>query len=210
MRIYNYDPATGEYLGTSEADQSPLEPGVYLLPAHATDQPVPTAKAGQAAVFLDGTWRLVPDYRSQPVCLIDADGYFLGLASLTLGEALDSRHILTDPPAAEIPRPQWTTDKWRDGRTPAEIMASYEAAIDARLDQFAQLRGYRDGDRLASYKGSSNATWAGEADRFIELRDQTWTKFISISADVTAGKRPMPTLDDLLLELPVLTWDSNA
>ena len=73
-----------------------------------------------------------------------------------------------------------------------------------------QARGYRHGDRLASYKGSQNATWSAEADCFIGLREATWTKFISISSDVTAGKRPMPTLDDLLLELPVLTWDSNA
>ena len=91
-----------------------------------------------------------------------------------------------------------------------QLLCTYEAAIEGRLDQFAQSRGYRNGDRLASYKGSQNATWAAEADRFIALRDQTWTKFIAISDDIKAGKRSMPTLDDLLLELPVLTWDANA
>ena len=93
---------------------------------------------------------------------------------------------------------------------PVDVLVSYEAAIEARLDQFAQSRGYRHGDRLASYTGSKNATWAAEADRFIALRDQTWTKFIAISDDIKAGKRPMPTLDEILAELPALTWDANV
>ena len=87
-----------------------------------------------------------------------------------------------------------------------QLLCTYEAAIEVRLDQFAQSRGYRHGDRLASYKGSPNATWAAEADRFIELRDLTWTKFISISDDVTSGKREVPTLDELFNELPALIW----
>lgn len=90
------------------------------------------------------------------------------------------------------------------------VLAGYEAAIEARLDQFARSRGYRHGDRLASYKGSQNATWSAEAGRFIELRDQTWAKCYAIIAEVKAGKRSMPTLDELLLELPVLSWDDNV
>lgn len=91
--------------------------------------------------------------------------------------------------------------------SPGMLLAAYETAIDARLDQFAQTRGYRDGDRLACFRNSSNTTWAAEADRFIELRDLTWTKFISISDDVTSGKREVPSLDGLFNELPALTWN---
>ena len=36
MKIYHYHPATRKYLYQDNADESPLEPGVFLLPAHAT------------------------------------------------------------------------------------------------------------------------------------------------------------------------------
>lgn len=39
--IYNWHPITKEFVGTSKADESPLEPGVYLVPAYATQTPIP-------------------------------------------------------------------------------------------------------------------------------------------------------------------------
>ncbi|MEH6564573.1 MAG: phage tail protein [Halopseudomonas sp.] len=41
MLIYNYDHA-GLLTGSALADESPLEPGVYLLPARCTTEPPPT------------------------------------------------------------------------------------------------------------------------------------------------------------------------
>ena len=125
---------------------------------------------------------------------ISSDQHQLLLAGQAAGKIIAAdatgRPTLIDPPPP----------------TPEQTLQSYEAAIEGRLDQFAQSRGYRHGDRLASYKGSSNATWAAEADRFIGLREATWTKFISISDDIKSGKRTMPELDELLAELPALTW----
>ena len=45
---HQFDPA-GFYLGQFEADESPLEPGVYLLPARTTCTPPP-------AEVPDGKW----------------------------------------------------------------------------------------------------------------------------------------------------------
>ena len=102
--------------------------------------------------------------------------------------------ILIDPPAPTL----------------EQTLQIYTAKIQARLDSFVQSRSYDSGVSCASYAASTNATFKSEANRFIELRDQTWDKCYAVMDDVTAGKRPMPTFDDLLLELPVLTWDSNA
>lgn len=55
MQIYHYHPDTGEFLGVGLADQSPLEPGVYLIPAHATTTAPPTAMSGKVRVWR-GEW----------------------------------------------------------------------------------------------------------------------------------------------------------
>lgn len=67
MQIWHYHPATGLLLGTSEADPSPLEPGVWLIPAHATAELPPTAAAGEEAHWQDGAWHLRPVPAPEPV-----------------------------------------------------------------------------------------------------------------------------------------------
>jgi hypothetical protein len=64
MQIHNYD-ATGEYLNTTAADESPLEPGIYHLPSQTTALPLPTLLANEQAVFVDGVWTVVADHRGQ-------------------------------------------------------------------------------------------------------------------------------------------------
>ena len=65
MKIYHYDPATGELLGSSEAEPNPMEPGKHLVPAYATDQQPPAVAALQVAVFEAGIWVLKEDHRSE-------------------------------------------------------------------------------------------------------------------------------------------------
>lgn len=58
MRIFHYHPTTGEFIETSMADESPLEPGVFAVPAHATEIEPPPPKAGFVAVFDKVSWKL--------------------------------------------------------------------------------------------------------------------------------------------------------
>ena len=64
MKIYNYHPEYKCYIGESFADPSPLDPpGVWLIPAYATDVSLPDYSAGTIPVF-DGTeWKVVTDNR---------------------------------------------------------------------------------------------------------------------------------------------------
>ena len=48
--VYNYQPFTGIYSHMNEARESPLEPGVFLLPANATFEKVIEVGDGQVAV----------------------------------------------------------------------------------------------------------------------------------------------------------------
>jgi len=60
MQIYNYAPETGEYLGASIADESPLEPGVFLIPAYATTTAPPEPQEGYVRRFSNGAWGYSP------------------------------------------------------------------------------------------------------------------------------------------------------
>lgn len=58
-QVHHYDEHTGLYLGTSDAFESPLESGVFLIPAFATDIDLPEFVPGKALVFADGAWTLI-------------------------------------------------------------------------------------------------------------------------------------------------------
>jgi len=45
----------GYFVGVTEADESPLEPGVFLLPAKTVDAPAPTIPEGKRAKW-EGDW----------------------------------------------------------------------------------------------------------------------------------------------------------
>lgn len=60
MLIYNYHPFTGELLGSDVADESPREPGVFLIPAYATTETPPTPVEGQLIRFVEGAWGYSP------------------------------------------------------------------------------------------------------------------------------------------------------
>ena len=65
MKIHHYHPQTGECLGAGAADPNPLEPGEWLVPAHATPEAPPEVPEGLAAVWQGEAWALVEDHRGR-------------------------------------------------------------------------------------------------------------------------------------------------
>ena len=61
--VYQLD-KDGVYLGETIAQESPLEPGVYLMPAGCIETPPPAVKANQFARW-DGKW-IVEDIPEPP------------------------------------------------------------------------------------------------------------------------------------------------
>ena len=112
----------------------------------------------------------------------------------TLGKRIvadeSGRPILQDPPPP----------------TAEQIVAQYTAAVQKRLDDFARTRGYDGILSAATYAASTVPKFKAEGQYCVEARDATWAKCYEVLAAVEAGSRPMPTLDELLAELPVLTW----
>ena len=96
MKIYHYHPFTGEYLGEADADESPLEKGVYLIPAYATDIAPQMAGKNKTPVFSEGKWAVRDDFRG----------------SVFYDTATGERHELSA--IGEAPDPSWTN------KTPGE------------------------------------------------------------------------------------------
>ena len=65
MLVYSFHPQTGELVGQDVADPSPLEPGIWLVPAGATSATPPAPQAGKARVWNGSAWTLKPDHRGE-------------------------------------------------------------------------------------------------------------------------------------------------
>lgn len=64
--VYHYHPRTGVLTGSGFADDNPLDPGNWLIPAHATTDTPPDVPAGHVAMRLGSEWIVVRDRQSQP------------------------------------------------------------------------------------------------------------------------------------------------
>ena len=62
--VYQTD-ASGLFVEEVEARESPLEPGVYMIPAGCVEVPPPAAQAKKAAVWTADAWTLVADHRGE-------------------------------------------------------------------------------------------------------------------------------------------------
>lgn len=102
----------------------------------------------------------------------------------------DEHPVLSDPP---LP-------------TTEQLIAQYTSAVKQRLDDFARTRGYDEILSAATYATSAVPKFSAEGQYAVTARDATWTKCYEILGEFEAGQRPMPTLEEILAELPVLEW----
>lgn len=59
MKIVSQLDANGYFVAAVEADQSPLEPEVFLIPGGAIDVAPPTIPQGKVALWQNGAWAFV-------------------------------------------------------------------------------------------------------------------------------------------------------
>lgn len=117
----------------------------------------------------------------------DADGFALTLTSW--------------PQDARLATQQEIDDINNPPKTFAEIVAEFESAIQAELDADAEAKGYDNILSACAYAGAPNPFQA-EAELFISRRGNVWAYCYQELAKVQAGTRPMPTIEEIISELP--------
>lgn len=90
--------------------------------------------------------------------------------------------------------------------TEEEIQKMLTDGVQAYMDETAQTRGYDNIHTACSYANSTDEIFKAEGTACLAWRDQVWRKCYDILAEVKAGERPVPTLDEVIAELPVLDW----
>ncbi|MFN4328292.1 MAG: hypothetical protein ACK4FF_05395 [Limnobacter sp.] len=90
--------------------------------------------------------------------------------------------------------------------TREQVVQTYKAHIQHRLDDFCRTREYDGVLSCCTYVTSKVTKFRTEALYMLEKRDETWDIGTQILADVEAGTRPIPTLEELDAELPALAW----
>ncbi len=93
--IYSFNHVTGEFVGSDVARESPMEPGVYLIPANATDIEPCQVPDGSVPVFLNGRWEVQEDHRNTVYWLPDGSQHVMN----EIG-ALPQGASTTAPPAS--------------------------------------------------------------------------------------------------------------
>jgi hypothetical protein len=94
--------------------------------------------------------------------------------------------------------------------TEMEILANLTWAVQNHLDKKALERRYDGILSLCTYATSTDLKFAAEGQAGVIWRDGVWSKCYSIMADVQAGKRTIPTEEELLAELPTFTWPDET
>lgn len=82
-----------------------------------------------------------------------------------------------------------------------------QIAVQNLLDSKAQEKLYDNAFAICSYANSTDETFYAEANQFIAWRDQCWRKCYEILALFQNGDIPMPTVGEVLRQLPTLDWE---
>jgi hypothetical protein len=126
MKIYHYHPDYKTYLGFSYADESPLEPGVFLIPAHATDTEPPDHQEGKIHIFNGTSWDIIDDYR----------GIYYNIPA---GQEIQHQDPLVPPENAtkEVPPevPEGYVLEWNDGWELIQLPPAPELTPEQKLAQ---------------------------------------------------------------------------
>ena len=99
MKTYKYS-QTGEFIYEIQCQESPREPGKFLIPANATTVAPPEEQAGKARVWNGEEWKYRDDNRGKTMYSV-TDSRQTGTMSNVLGANVPDGWTLTPPPDSD-------------------------------------------------------------------------------------------------------------
>lgn len=88
-----------------------------------------------------------------------------------------------------------------------DLQAVVTQAVQERLDDYAQTRGYDNILSACTYANSSVPQFRKEGQYAVDMRDAHWAKCYEILNDVQHGRRPAPSsVTEVLMEMPAWHW----
>ena len=102
---------------------------------------------------------------------------------------------------------QALVDQWNRNftETPEQVIKRLESAIDRHLDAVANSYRYESIRTMVTYATSDHQTFGPEGRAAVKFRDAVYAYGIQVSEDVLAGLRPIPTEEELLAGVPLIT-----
>lgn len=97
-----------------------------------------------------------------------------------------------------IPTQTWEVRSF----TGEELLERISQIAQEYMDDFARARNYDDMKSLVSYVGDTDPVFAAEAAYGKQMRSQIWVTLRQIKEDVLTGQRPVPTITEVMAELP--------
>ena len=98
------------------------------------------------------------------------------------------------------------TAKDKQVKAMAALKQSLTSAVQKHMDEKVKERNYDSILSLCTYATSTAAKFSDEGQAGVSWRDEVWAKGYAILADVEGGERAIPTVDELLAELPSFVW----
>ncbi len=82
------------------------------------------------------------------------------------------------------------------------VRTKFTDAVQAHLEEGAKALGYDGILSACSYATSKHLPFATEGQSCVEWRDNVWLYCYTELANVQAGTRPLPTIEQIISELP--------
>lgn len=97
---------------------------------------------------------------------------------------------------------------WQQGEQEEsqQLTNQFTNIVQKWMNDIVRRKNYDDVQSAATYIYSSDEKFAAEGNAVVKWRDKVWRYCYDVIDDVVAGKRGVPSTNELLKELPELEW----